>query len=122
MIVCIFLPAPFHAAFKSAVVKPLLKTLHGKIFEKTFALFSNLPYLSKLIEKVIAIHLVEQTSQNAIMEKFQSAYEAHHNTETALLRVYNDVMFNIDRGNGTLLVLLDLSSHPNSFSIFYNFH
>ena len=27
-----------------------------------------------------------------------------------MLRVYDDVMFNIDRGNGTLLVLLDLSA------------
>ena len=26
------------------------------------------------------------------------------------MRVYNDVMFNIDRGNDTLLVLLDLST------------
>ena len=48
--------------------------------------------------------------QNAIMKTFQSAYKANHSTETALLRVYNDVMFNIDRGNGTLLVLLDLSA------------
>ena len=37
------------------------------------------------------------------MEKFQSAYKAHHSTETALLRDYNDVMFNIDRCNGTLV-------------------
>ena len=44
------------------------------------------------------------------MEKFQSAYKAHHSTETELLRVYNDVMFNIDRVNDTLLVLLDLSA------------
>ena len=71
---------------------------------------SNLPYLSKLIEKVIAIRLVEHMRQNAIMEKNQSAYKAHHSTETSLLRVYNDVMFKIDRGNGTLLVLLDLSA------------
>ena len=44
------------------------------------------------------------------MEKFQSAYKAHHSTETALLTVYNDVMFNIDRDNGTLLVPLVLST------------
>ena len=48
--------------------------------------------------------------QNASIEKFQSVYKTHHSTETALLRVYNDVMFNIDRGNGTSLVLLDLSA------------
>ena len=49
-------------------------------------------------------------TQNAIMEKFQSGYKDHHSKETALLRIYNDVMFNIDRDNGTLLVLLDLSA------------
>ena len=48
--------------------------------------------------------------QNVIMEKFQSAYKARHSIETAWLRVYKEVMFNIDRGNGTLLVLLDLSA------------
>ena len=77
---------------------------------KNFRPVSNLPYLFKLIEKVIAIRLVEHMTQNTIMEKFQSAYKVHHSIETALLRVYNDVMFNIDRGNGTLLVLLDLSA------------
>ena len=56
------------------------------------------------------MRLVEDMRQNTIMEKFQSVYKVHHSTETALLRVYNDVMFNIDRGNGTLLVLLDLSA------------
>ena len=66
--------------------------------------------MTKLIEKVIAIRLVEHMTQNTILEKFQSAYKAHHSTETAMLRVYNYVMFNIDRGNGTLLVLLDLSA------------
>ena len=65
---------------------------------------------NELIEKVFAIRLVEHMTQNAIMDKFHSAYKAHHSTETALLRVYKDVMFNIDRGNDTLLVLLDLSA------------
>ena len=48
--------------------------------------------------------------QNAIMEKFKSAYKAHYSTETVWLRVYNDVMFNIARDNGTLFVLLDLTT------------
>ena len=78
--------------------------------------------MSKLIEKVIAIRLVEHMTQNTIMEKFQSAYKAHHSTETALLRVYNDVMFNIDRGNGTLLVLLDLSAAFDTIDHLILFH
>ena len=47
---------------------------------------------------------------NGIMEKFQSAYKPKHSTETALLRVYNDVMLCIDQGKGCILVLLDLSA------------
>ena len=106
-----FSSASFPVAFKSAVVKPLFKkpTLDCDILNN-FRPVSNLPYLSKLIKKVIAMRLVEHMRQNTIMEKFQSAYKAHHCTETALLRVYNDVMFNMDRGNDTLLVLLDLSA------------
>ena len=102
-----FPTASFPVAFKSAVVKPLFKK--PTLYFENFRPVSNLPYLSKLIEKVIAIRLVEHMTQNTMMENVQSAYKAHHSTETVLLRVYNDVMFNIDRGNGTLSVLLDLS-------------
>ena len=45
-----------------------------------------------------------------MVEKFQSAYKSNHSTETALFRVYNDMLFSIDQGGGGILVLLDLSS------------
>ena len=45
-----------------------------------------------------------------MMDKFQSTYRTKHSTETALLRVQNDILFNIDKGKGILLVLLDLSA------------
>ena len=65
-----FSTASFPVAFKSAVVKPLFKkqTLDSDIL-KNFRPVSNLPYLYKLIEKVIAIRLVEHMTQNTIMEK-----------------------------------------------------
>ena len=49
----------FPIRFKSAVVKPLIKklTLDCKVL-KNFRPISNLPFLSKLIEKVIAERLV----------------------------------------------------------------
>ena len=70
----------------------------------------NLTFLSKLIEKVIAGRLFAHLQDNGIMEKFQFAYKTKHSTETALLRVYNDVMLCIDQGKGCILVLLDLSA------------
>ena len=101
----------FPTGFKSAVVKPLLKkpTLDYEVL-KNFRPISNLTFLSKLIEKVIAERLVSHMQDNGMVEKFQSAYKANHSTETALLRVYNDMLFSIDQGGGGILVLLDLSS------------
>ena len=40
----------------------------------------------------------------------QSAYRAGHSTETALLRVHNDIVSAIDKGKGVFLTLLDLSA------------
>ena len=101
----------FPASFKAAAVKPILKTpcLNSEILKK-FRLVSNIPFLSKLIEIVIARRLFAHLEDNGIMEKFQSAYKAKHSTETALLRVYNDVMLCIDQGKGCILVLLYLSA------------
>ena len=47
---------------------------------------------------------------NCILDRFQSAYRHGHSCETALLRVMNDVLCAADRGDLTLLVLLDLSA------------
>ena len=101
----------FPTGFKSAVVKPLLKkpTLDYEVL-KNFRPISNLTFLTKLIEKVIAERLVSHMQDNGMVEKFQSAYKANHSTETALLRVYNDMLFSIDQRGGGILVLLDLSS------------
>ena len=101
----------FPGSFKVAVVKLLLKKhyLDSDIFNN-FRPVSNLTFLSKLIEKVIASRMVAYLQDNSIMQKFQSVYKTKHSTETALLKVYNDVMLCIDQGEGFILVLLDISS------------
>ena len=61
------------------------------------------------------------------MDSFQSAYKAGHSCETALLRVYNDITTTIGKGNGKMLVLLDLSAafdtidHVILFDILVNY-
>ena len=47
---------------------------------------------------------------HTIVDNFQSAYKAGHSCETALLRVYSYIVTTIGRGNGAMLVLLDLSA------------
>ena len=58
--------------------------------------------------------LIDQThahlASHGLYPPFQSAYHKCHSTETALLKVQNDILMNLDSQCVTLLVLLDLSA------------
>ena len=64
-------------------------------------------FISKIIEKAITTQIHSHLINNDIVDNFQSAYKTGHSCETALLRVYNDIVTTIGRGNGAMLVLLD---------------
>lgn len=83
---------------KQAVVKPLLKksTLESENL-KIYRPVSNLPYLGKLIEKVAVQQIDTHLSSNNLHEPLQSAYQANHSTETALLKVTNDIILALDK-------------------------
>ena len=67
---------------------------------------SNLQFLSKLTEKAVA----QQAVTHGLLPVLQSAYRPLHSIETALLRVRNDILLNMNKQQVTLLVFLDLST------------
>ena len=90
---------------------------------KNYSPVANLSFISNVIEKAIATHIHCHLINNDIVDNFQSANKTGHSCETALLRVYNDIVTTIGRGNGAILVLRDLSAafdtihHDNLFCI-----
>jgi hypothetical protein len=92
---------------KKAIIKPLLKSLGLELEKKKYRPVSNLSFLSKLIEKAVAAQLIDHLKLNGLYDTFQSAYRQYHSTETALLRVKNDIMKEMDKSNVVLLLLLD---------------
>ena len=96
---------------KLALIIPLLKkVLLDPEVLKNFRPVSNLTYLSKIIERVVVVRLNQHLIQNGLHEVLQSLYKQNHSTETALLKVQNDLLMAIDTYGGAVLILLDLSA------------
>jgi hypothetical protein len=98
-------------SFKTAMVTPLLKKsgLDPEAL-KNYRPVSNLSFLSKTLERTVAEQLQEYLTENNLIPRMQSAYRKHHSTETALLKVTNDVLIALDQRKEVVLVLLDLSA------------
>ncbi len=96
---------------KHAMLNPVLKKLNLDNLEfNNFRPISNLSFLSKVIEKVVAVQIIEYLDHNGLYERFQSAYRRLHSTESALLKVHNDIAVAIDNGKSVIFVMLDLSA------------
>jgi hypothetical protein len=102
-----YVPQPF----KIAAVTPLLKKadLVADIL-KHFRPISNLPYLSKVLERAANKQLIEHKESNNLRDSRQSAYRKFYSTETALLRINHDLLMARDKRQCTIMCLLDLSA------------
>ncbi len=95
---------------KQALLFPLLKKITLELIFPNYRPVSNLSFVSKLTEKAAAKQLLHFLYANGLGEKFQSAYKKYHSTETALVRVQNDILWACANGTLVLLILLDLSA------------
>uniref|UniRef100_A0A8C6LWY4 Reverse transcriptase domain-containing protein n=1 Tax=Nothobranchius furzeri TaxID=105023 RepID=A0A8C6LWY4_NOTFU len=98
-------------AFKHAVVQPVLKKpgLDTSVMSN-FRPISKLPFLSKLLERAVFNQIMSHLDDHGLMDPFQSGFRSLHSTESAHLRVFNDILLTLDSGSNVLLVLLDLSA------------
>lgn len=101
----------FPSSLKKGIIYPSIKkqTLDQEEFT-SYRPITNIAFLSKTLERVVAAQTINYLTDNDLMAKLQSAYRCFHSTETALLRVCNDILLALDSRQEVVLVLLDLSS------------
>ena len=73
----------------------------------SFRPISNLQFISKTIERVASPQLIDYLTENKIYPNLQSAFRKGYSTETALLRVQNNLLEALDSGHQALVVMLD---------------
>ena len=72
---------------------------------KNYRPVSKLNFISKILERVVAVQLQTHLDETGLMTAFQSAYKKHHSTESALLNICNDILLNMDKGTVAALTL-----------------
>ena len=82
----------FAEEWKCALVNPLLKKLGLDLLFPNYRPVSNLQYISKLTEKAVFNQIYAHMTTNTIYPELQSSYGRFHSTETALLKVTNDIL------------------------------
>ena len=106
-----FLSAVFPNQLKQSLIIPIIKDSSIESNQlSNYRPIANLPFLSKMIEKLVYSELKNYLSSNFLYPRMQSAYRKFHSTETALVKLFNGVACSIDAGEEVALVLLDLSS------------
>ena len=100
----------FAEKWKEALVTPLLKKVGLDQMKANLRPVSNLSYVAKLTELAAVSQLEKHMLKNGLYPLHQSTYRKHHSSETALLKVRNNILLNMNSQQVTLLVLLDFSA------------
>ena len=97
---------------KLAYVAPLIKNLTDVDYlqKSSYRPISNLSFISKLVERVVAKRLNQHMTSNSLHVDSQHGYKAGHSTETLLVKFMNDILVAIDKNRGIVVLLVDLSS------------
>ena len=71
---------------------------------------SNLCFIAKILEKHVLSQVSSYLNSHNLYNTVQSAYRPGHSTKTAHLKVVNDLFHSPNKGNISVLAMLDFSS------------
>ena len=101
----------FPSVFKVGHVIPLLKKPDMDINDPaSYRPITNLMTISKVVERIVFSRLQSHMHQSENFNTHQSAYRSGYSTETALLKVTDDLNASMDSKSCSILLSLDISA------------
>ncbi|XP_011348842.1 uncharacterized protein LOC105285967 [Ooceraea biroi] len=98
----------FPSVWKAALVVPLPKTKSPSLLQH-FRPISILCNVSKAPERLVADQIIKYLDSKNLFDIHQLAYRKGHSTQTALIRVLDDIRCAVDRRQITVSVFFDFS-------------
>ena len=96
---------------KSSVITPIYKKKQLDVNDlSSYRPISQLPLTTKILERHVAMTMRRYLDDHGINYMFQRAYRPNHSTETALVKIFNDISLALGTGKKVVLCLLDLSA------------
>lgn len=103
----------FPSIWKEAQIIPLPKKSNPTSYTD-YRPISILPFLSKVLERLIHQQLSSFLNRNDLLNPFQSGFRPGHSTVSALVKITDDVRYSMANGQVTVLSLLDFSNAFNN--------
>ena len=94
-----------------AIITPIFKnvSLDNSILSN-YRPLSQLPLLSKILEKVIYKQLISYLEYNDLFDNYQSAYRKHHSTESYIIALTDNLHHSLDNHKSLQLLFIDITS------------
>ena len=73
-------------------------------------------HVLKILERHVATSLCKYLQSNDLLYNLQSAFRPNHSTETALIKLTDELLFNMDNDMATGLAFVDFRKSFNSIN------
>ena len=106
----LFQQGVFAEAWKISIIHPLLKKLRADLLAKSYHPVSNLKFVSKVMEQCALKQFIIHCDCNDLILDYQSAYHSNYSCETAVVKLVDDILNNMESKECTALMAIDLSA------------
>ena len=104
----------FTNIWKTATIRLLLKKMGLEIIWSNYRLVSNLSFASKLTKKCFLDQFLGNCEHHKLLLDYQLAYRKNHSTETAIIKVCDDLLWAMEQQLVSFFIAIDLSATFNT--------